>query len=140
MPKHLTYKALPLIPKRNTTLFLLLVISLFFGSHDIRGQRTLRDSLRNKIELLKKGKDHQSNPKYIDLLNELANKYRFVKEDSLLYLTKRALALSRTNNYAFGECKAMYNLGGYHSDNGKNQKAISYYSQALKLADSLQKK
>lgn len=104
------------------------------------GQQNVRDSISKEIKKIEKAlSPSEANNKYIDLLNKLAGEYRFVKEDSLIKLSKKALSLSRKSKYLLGECKALANIGDFLSDNGKNHRAITSYNQALKLADSIDK-
>ena len=136
MPKYLTYKKLLKRDLRATilvsTLFLLLVpLGLTYG------QESKRQQLREEIRKLELNTAEATNTEYIDLINELSQAYRFVKEDSVYRLADKALSLSRKKQYVLGECEALGNLGGFYSDNGQNQEAISYFRQALKLSDSL---
>lgn len=138
MPKHLTNTKSNYLDFRSTYLIPCLLIFILVHS-PILGQENFRDSLRAKLISIEKGiPEFQSSTKYIDLLNELSKKYRFVKEDSVYDLAAKALRLSKQIAYPLGKCEALANIGRYYSDNGKNEKAISYYNGALALADSLE--
>jgi len=122
---------------RNTSLVWYLVCILF-SSPSLLAQQNIRDSLWSKLRAVEVNLDDDSkNETYIDILNKLSQEYRFVKEDSVYSLAKRALDLSKSKNYTFGICEALENLSGFYSDNGQNHKAISYLNRALKLADSI---
>ncbi|MDT0539516.1 tetratricopeptide repeat-containing sensor histidine kinase [Croceitalea sp. P059] len=103
------------------------------------GQQSSIDSIKRKIvKLQKKTPNFEKDTSYINLINNLAGNYRFIKSDSLLFLSKEALALSKQLNYIHGETKALNSLGDYFSDKGNALKAISYLNNALKIADSVQ--
>ena len=113
------------------------LVLLLFSYCTLIGQENLRDSLWSKLNVVESNPQNFVATKYVDLLNELSQEYRFVKADSVYSLATRALRKSKLENYILGECEALDNLGGYFSDNGKNYKAISYFKEALKLADSI---
>ena len=136
MPKYLTYKTYIYFSLRNASLIVLLVLMLF-SSTVITGQENKRDSLWSRLKVVQTHSSDYSGEKYIDVLNALSKEYRFVKADSVYSLAKRALELSKSQNYTFGECKALDNLGGFYSDNGKKHKAISHFKKAIQLADSI---
>jgi len=137
MPKHSTYKKYLYHDFKldGLTLCLIFMLVLFDFSF---GQGNLRDSLQLKLKSLEANSlDHQNTKNYINFLNELSQEYRFVKEDSVYHLANKALQLSKKTAYGLGQCEALANIGGFYSDNGHNQKAIAYFKEALKLADSL---
>ncbi len=136
MPKYLTYRKYTYFYPRNTSLLALLLFVLFSFFQGM-GQENKRDSLWFKLKALETHSPNHSGTHYIDVLNALSKEYRFVKEDSVYSLASRALRLSKSKNYTFGECKALDNLGGFYSDNGKNHEAISHFKKALRLADSI---
>ena len=138
MPKHLTYNNSRYGNIRVVSLPIL-VFLLLCPIGRVIGQQNVRDSLSGKIHFIEKTiPDYQKDKTYINLLNDLAREYRFVKEDSLLNLSKKALSLSRKIKYLSGESEALANIGGFHSDNGNNEMAISYFSKALNLAGYLE--
>lgn len=119
--------------KAKSTLLLLPLLLLFLNF--IQGQETLRDSLKNVLE--------QSRPRlqstlqdssYVNALTKLAATMRFHKRDSLLALSKEALAMSETIGYAKGQISAEVGIGDYYSDQGIHEKGIQYYSRALETA------
>jgi signal transduction histidine kinase len=137
MPKHLTYTKAKCHDFRTTTLISCITF-LFITFNLCLGQGNLRDSLSSKLEQYENTiPDYQKSRGYIDLLNTLSQEYRFVKEDSVYTLAKKALHLSQKINYSLGKCDALANIGGFHSDNGQNQEAIMYLKEALRLADSI---
>lgn len=138
MPKHLTYDNFKYGNIRVLSLTIIAIL-LLYPIKKVIGQQNVRDSLSGKIHFIEKTTpDYQRDKTYINLLNDLAREYRFVKEDSLLNLSKKALSLSRKIKYLSGESEALANIGGFHSDNGNNEMAISYFSKALNLAGYLE--
>ncbi|GMN05437.1 hypothetical protein MTsPCn5_08250 [Croceitalea sp. MTPC5] len=136
MPLNLTYNTRP-IPNR---IFSIICIVLFFllTSQPSFSQYSSKDSLSFVISKhRKKAKNLHSDTTYINTLIRLGGTLRFVKTDSLLSLSEEALALSKKGNYPLGISRAMNNIGDHFSDNGNTVRAITYYREALSLADSL---
>jgi len=135
MPKHLTYTRNKHLRARTGRLFLCVALACC-SFHFLVGQVNLRDSLNSRLAYLEKYETNKE--KYVDVLNKLSKEYRFVKADSVYSLAHRALGISKKLGYALGQCEALDNIGGYYTDNGQNQKAISYYKNALSLSDSIE--
>ncbi len=72
---------------------------------------------------------------YINLLNNLAGKFRYYHTDSLLSISKKALKLSKLASYQKGESIALLNTGDYYSDKGNNTKAVFNYKESLRIAN-----
>ncbi|MDT0621308.1 tetratricopeptide repeat-containing sensor histidine kinase [Croceitalea vernalis] len=131
-----TYNKQTLKPYKVNSIILILFMLCFPIMY---GQQSSIDSIKRKIvKLQKKTPNFEKDTSYINLINNLAGNYRFIKSDSLLFLSKEALALSKQLNYIHGETKALNSLGDYFSDKGNALKAISYLNNALKIADSVQ--
>ncbi|WP_234999735.1 tetratricopeptide repeat-containing sensor histidine kinase [Maribacter arcticus] len=64
----------------------------------------------------------------------LATEYRFHNLDSLLSLSKEGLTISKKADYINGIITSYSNIGGYYSDKGKIDEAISYFIKAYELA------
>ena len=131
MPKYLTYKKDKLAYIKMGCIFLYLTF-LPHSFNTVLGQ----ESLNSKLYALDKSSGQ--NEQYVDVLNKLSQEYRFVKADSVYNLAFKALSISEKIGYKLGECEALDNIGGFYSDQGQNQKAISYYKNALALSDSIQ--
>ena len=100
-------------------------------------QTTKRGALINEIEKIKKSKKFSSKDTlYIYKLITLASEYRFLDLDSLLTLSKQSLHLSKKANYINGEINSYYSIGGYYSDKGEIDKAISYIKKSYELANT----
>ena len=138
MPEFWTYIK-HVYAKRNI-FFVMFLVSFILSIFHVQGQENKRDSLWSRLKVLKSGSLEDTEQKTIDVLNELARQYRFVKLDSVFSLSNRALELSKENNYTLGASNALENIGEYYSDHGNNQKAITYFKEALVLADSLPQK
>jgi len=74
---------------------------------------------------------------YIELLNEYAGKMRYLNEDSLLLLAKEALQYSKASEYKKGHSEALFRIGDYYSDKGKNEEAIKNYNEAWDIAKEI---
>ena len=75
---------------------------------------------------------------YISLLNQLAIKYRYFKSDTMLSIAQETSKLSNAINYRRGEIISLKVQGDFQSDHGKVEKAIDYYTNALKIIHETQ--
>lgn len=101
-------------------------------------QLIVRDSIKKNIAELKGEKDFSPKDSiYIDLLNDLAIRLRFVKTDSLRLLSQQALKHSRASGNKKSESRSLLHMGNYYSDKGNNSKAIDYYEKALAIANEI---
>ncbi|MEM8999597.1 MAG: ATP-binding protein [Bacteroidota bacterium] len=132
---NLTYKK-PLFCKNIVVLAVF--IALLIPHHPIVAQKNVRDSILKEIQVLRDTDDFtQKDTLYIKLINDLANKYRYIKSDSLYQLAQLALKLSKEIACKFGESHALMGLGTYFSDKGDTKKSIDYYKRALKAANTI---
>ncbi len=123
--------------KSFKTCTILLIVLLFFTGISY-AQNNVRDSLRNRIDNLKKQKDFTvKDTSYIELLNSLGNRLRYYKADSLLLLSQQALKHSRVIKYKKTECQSLILLGDYYSDRGKHSQAVNYYKSALSISSKI---
>ena len=128
----ITYALMPLRAFALVVLFLALV-------HPVAAQQNSKKDLEKKIRQLKARNDFNvKDTVYIDLLNELGSELRFYKTDSLLLLSKEAIALSKEIDYEKGQCEAMIGFGNYYSDKGDFQEAIMNFGKALEIAEHIQ--
>ncbi|MDT0607347.1 tetratricopeptide repeat-containing sensor histidine kinase [Croceitalea rosinachiae] len=131
-----TYKKKTLKLLDINSIFLILLMLCIPLLH---AQQSSIGSIKRKIVKFERKKPNfDKDTTYINLLNDLATNYRFINSDSLLVLSKEALKLSKQISYTHGETRALNSLGDYFSDKGNGLKAISYLSNALKIADSVQ--
>jgi len=120
-------------------LYSIILVLFILNIPVLKSQQSSIDSLKGEIaKFQKKHADFDKDTTYINLINDLADNYRFVKADSLLVLSKKALEQSKKLNYLFGATKALNSLGDYYSDKGEGIKAIAYLNSALEIADSIQ--
>ncbi|SEL96814.1 Signal transduction histidine kinase [Maribacter orientalis] len=114
-------------------LLVLLLCSL--SSSTLTAQVSKRDSL---LKLVKQGKvlQHKNSKDtlYINNLIKLAAEYRFHNLDSLLSLSNEGIALSKKADYKNGIIRSYVNMGGYYSDKGKLDEAISNFKKAYELS------
>ena len=114
----------------------ILIFLLFsLSSNTLSAQVSKRDSLlklvnQSKTLLHKNSKDTL----YIDNLISLAAEYRFHNADSLLSLSKESLAISKDTDFINGIIRSYSNIGGYYSDKGKIDEAISYFKKSYEFA------
>ncbi|KPM33199.1 Multi-sensor signal transduction histidine kinase [Croceitalea dokdonensis DOKDO 023] len=99
-------------------------------------QNTTIDSLNKLIKRYSTSNSLQEKDSvYVDALLSLGSAYRFKNQDSLRQLSEKSLQLSTQINYTAGRIKALNLLGGHSSDDGNSTTAISFFKQALKLAE-----
>lgn len=88
-------------------------------------------------DLLKstKNPNHQ-----VDLINIIADHYRYVQLDEGLKYANKALELSQKNNYKRGIAVANYNLGANYFYQGEYKKSLEFYSKSLQIFKNLKDK
>ena len=107
---------------------------LFLGNSMLNAQQFSKDSLLLQINAIRdKGGEGTQNIAYVDLLNELATKYRFRNADSLKILADEALELSTKISYDQGKAYAILRRGDYNSDIGLELDAFAEYKKSKKL-------
>ncbi|TAI48636.1 tetratricopeptide repeat-containing sensor histidine kinase [Flagellimonas allohymeniacidonis] len=98
-------------------------------------QKSKRDSIAYRLKRLEStNRFNVKDTTHIDLLANLAREYRFINNDSLYNISKKVLELSREIGYSLGEIKALEGLGNYYSDQGDQNKSLSYFKKALRIA------
>lgn len=108
---------------------------LFFCFYHGFSQQNTRDSLYEEISQFKaENNSYYIKEAYIDLINELALQYRYINQDSLFLLSKKADSLSTLISYKTGKFKAAFNLAEYFSLKGNSIKAVKYYQEILPIA------
>ncbi len=123
----------------NITRCVLVYAITFLCLSHVNGQDHKSDALLKEINGLTAQKDFsKKDTVYLNRLNRLAGLQRFYTSDSLLLLSKQAIAYSMTAGYVEGEIEGLLNLGDYHSDKGDIKNAIINYEKALKLAETVE--
>lgn len=113
----------------------LLILLLICGIHFCYPQHKKHDKIKEQISKLRSQNSFSvQDTTYIDLLNEYAGKMRYMNEDSLLQLASEALKHSKAAEYKNGQSEALFRIGDYYSDKGKNTEAIDKYTAALQIA------
>lgn len=109
---------------------------LNFSTNSISAQSSKRDTLIQELEALKNSASFSAKDTlYIQNLINLAAEYRYQNLDTLLTLSKKSLELSKKAGYINGEISSYHSLGGYYSDKGKIDQAISSFTKAYDLAN-----
>ncbi|MDO1514625.1 tetratricopeptide repeat-containing sensor histidine kinase [Maribacter confluentis] len=112
-------------------IFIILVNSNTFGQ-DLRRKILLREleTIRNSPSF------KPQDTLYINKIIDLAGEYRYHNLDSLYSLSDESLRLSQSSSYINGEIYSFINLGGFYSDKGHIDHAISYFNKAHDLASN----
>ena len=119
------------LSKGYMPLFLILAIN----SNLISAKTSKRDSINNEIKEYRISPNFNSKDTlYINNVIELASHQRFHNLDSLLLLSQESLHLSKMASFVPGEIRSYHAIGGYYSDKGKTDQAISYYKKAYNLS------
>ncbi|WP_405415061.1 ATP-binding protein [Maribacter sp. Asnod1-A12] len=112
-----------------------MVIFFILGIQTLKAQVSKREKLMGELEDIKKSSNFNSKDTlYIHKLINLSYEYRFHNLDSLITLSKQSLELSKKAIYINGEISSYHAIGGYYSDKGKIDQAISYFTKAYNLA------
>lgn len=128
-----------MILKKQITFSIFTLIILFFGISITSAQKNSKDSLLFQIKKIRKNTPENFQTKaYVDLLNELAKKFRYRNADSIKLLSDEALSISSKINYEIGEAYALVRRGDYYSDTGAEHKAFEVYMKSKKLAYAIE--
>lgn len=114
------------------------IFLLFLGHYNVAQEKSIKTVIDKITEIRNGSKNFTQENSYVSLLNDLANKLRFINPDSLLLVSKEAQLLSNNSNNREEESKALLNIGNYYSDTGKHTDAIEYYRRSLVLATSVE--
>lgn len=114
--------------------FVVLCFVLLFNLSTIHAQKTIKDSLYQKMEVFKSKPNYQKDTLYINMLYNYGKDYGYQNIDSLLVLATTIIDLSNAIDYTEGTTKGYLILGSYYSDIGKKKIAIENFSKALSKA------
>lgn len=115
-------------------LLVLLLVQSFMGN----AQKSVKDSLIDRMRAYKASTDFKSDTLYIDLLYELGLESAIYDIDSLKILANETISLSQSLKYRKGEVQGFMNLGSYYSEIGDHKKAIENFKIALNTAKEIQ--
>lgn len=118
--------------------YVVCILCLLFIQTKSNAQSKDRASILSDIkQLTQQANFSKKDTVYINRLNDLADAVRFYSADSLLQLSKQAIAYSMTSEYVYGETMGLLNLGTYYSDKGDTKNGIINFKKALELAKSI---
>ncbi|WP_265241383.1 tetratricopeptide repeat-containing sensor histidine kinase [Muriicola sp. Z0-33] len=120
--------------RRTSLLILMLVCSIHFGYPQHKDHQKIKDRI---TKLQSQNDFNVKDTTYINLLNKYSGKMRYINEDSLLLLATQALEHSKSAEYKNGHSEALFRIGDYYSDKGKNAKAIEKYNEAWTIAQEI---
>ena len=104
-----------------------ILLSLFIQlSYSIDYNQT--DSLENLLETL-------ADSQRVDMLNNLADKYRGIAPGKIIEYGNQALVLSEDLNYIYGKANALKNIGQGYFNLSDYDNSIDYFFRSLKLME-----
>lgn len=115
-------------------LFFLLTINVVFA------QKQQVDSIKQVLQRYEKQQNYASDTNYLNLLNELAYKLYTINPDTTILLGQKSLAMCKTAEYEQGAVEAMRNIGISYYLKGDYNQALSYYFDALEIAEKIRYK
>ncbi len=121
----------PVFSKPCYCLLIILTLLCFSSSK----AQSKKSNLTQIVELKSNQNFSPQNPKYIDLMIELAVDNIHSNPDSTVILLKEAYQLSLASNYRIGESKILSTYGYYYSAKGEMDKALEYNKNALEVAN-----
>lgn len=101
----------------------------------LSAQTSRRDSLAYRLHRLES--TNNFNPQdttHINLMIRLASSYRYLDNDSLYSISKRAYEYSNAIDFKYGKIKGLDAMAGYYYNKGERKKAMPLFNQALELA------
>ncbi len=124
--RHHTYS------KKNLSFYKLVSFILIFKILSVQAQLSQKDSLLSIYNSSNAFAELVTYEK-IDLLNRLAEKYRYRDPDSLLLFTNKALQFNKDSTYLSKYAESLIRLGDYYSDSNQNKKADLTYTRVQLL-------
>ena len=113
----------------------LILTMLFLLSQLSFSQQIHLDSLNTSLAKIEHSQNfNQSDPNYIDLLNDIAFNYQYKNIDSLKFYSDKAFTLSNEFNYLDGKGNALINLSQYQFYNGNDTEGLRDLNSALEIA------
>ena len=109
--------------KNSFRFFLFFALSILSGHFSFAQGQNI-DSLKRVIAASK------IDTAKVNSYNKLANEFREINPDSVLFYAKTALTLSQKNRYAFGEASALMNFGNANIVLSNYPKALQCFVQA----------
>ncbi|GGG43596.1 hypothetical protein GCM10011414_11540 [Croceivirga lutea] len=126
--KSYWFKAVPFLTKVT-------YLWLFLTFFSVSAQNNFKSDLLKKIRTFEAKKSfNERDTTYILHHCDLAKEYRYFNSDSLHFFASRALTLSELTQFEKGKMLALGSMGDYYSNSGNTKQSITYYNDALALA------
>ncbi|MCL5127684.1 ATP-binding protein [Algibacter sp. L4_22] len=120
-------------PKLSHT-FIWVIFIWFSNSFSAFAHNGIIKDIQRDIKILEKTSNFEKDTTYINLLNKLGEEYHNYNLDSLLIIANKTIKLSKAIKYTKGEADGYIIKGGYYSDIGEQDQAISCFSIAYSKA------
>lgn len=130
-------KLIQLPPFKPVISWILLIVFWLITIPKTTSQDRRKDSLITKIQTVKSSGEYKKDTVYINLLYQLGREFGYQNLDSLLALSKETISLSTAIGFAEGEIKGLLSLGNYYSEIGAQDKAVIYFSDAMRKAQDI---
>ncbi len=126
--------------KSNDLLTLLVVfLCALLSVTTMSAQTSKRDSLAFRLHRLESTNNFNSqDTTHINLLIRLAYSYRYLDNDSLYSISKRAYEYSDAIDYKYGKIKGLDAMAGYYYNKGERKKSMPLFNQALDLSREIE--
>lgn len=127
-----------MILKKRITFGVSFFLLLLCSKSILHAQNSSKADVLLQIKNLRQtGPQTTESQTYVDLLCQLAKKYRYRHADSIKLLSEEALAIASKINYPRGKAYAILRKGDYYADTGREGDAIVEYNKSKDLAFAL---
>jgi len=112
------------------------ILSIIFCACLTHAYGQTREQLEDTLAMVKKQPGYALQHSTVDLLNRLSNKYVYDNPDSGIYYANTALQMAKSQEYRFGEGRAMGNIGKGYYVKGSYDSSLSFADAALRIAEA----
>lgn len=131
------HNALHIKKTKNAYILIYALLVAVLYSHSLFSQEKIKNTLLQEIKLKEQEVNFKQDTAYINLLHKVAKEYKEYNLDSLPIIADKTIKLSEAINYKKGIAKSNIIKGGYYSDIGEQDKAISYFLKGYKKATKI---